>query len=137
VTDRDDQPQEPANEVGYGKPPLHSRFKPGRSGNPRGRPSGKKGIEEFATAVLSRKIWVTADGRRKRMPFELAMMLKFGEKALKGDLKAARMLLDLKGALAVAVGTAASNEVLSREDLAILATAGVLGIVKDEPDVGP
>jgi hypothetical protein len=47
------------------------------------------------------------------------------------------MLLDLKGALAVAVGTAASNEVLSREDLAILATAGVLGIVKDEPDVGP
>lgn len=24
--------------VGYGKPPLHTRFKPGQSGNPRGRP---------------------------------------------------------------------------------------------------
>lgn len=29
-------------EVGYGKPPLASRFKPGRSGNPRGRPRGAK-----------------------------------------------------------------------------------------------
>ena len=29
------------DKVGYGKPPKHSRFQPGRSGNPRGRPKKK------------------------------------------------------------------------------------------------
>ena len=29
-------------EVGYGKPPKHSRFRPGKSGNPKGRPKGSK-----------------------------------------------------------------------------------------------
>lgn len=30
--------------VGYGRPPAHTRFKPGQSGNPKGRPSGKKAM---------------------------------------------------------------------------------------------
>lgn len=29
-------------EVGYCKPPEHTRWKPGQSGNPRGRPKGAK-----------------------------------------------------------------------------------------------
>lgn len=28
------------SKVGYGRPPIHSRFKPGSSGNPNGRPKG-------------------------------------------------------------------------------------------------
>ena len=28
--------------IGYGKPPKESRFQPGQSGNPRGRPRGAK-----------------------------------------------------------------------------------------------
>src|SRR4051794_31141733 len=36
------RPESPSYEVGYGKPPAHSRFKPGRSGNPRGRPRGSR-----------------------------------------------------------------------------------------------
>ena len=35
-------------EVGYGKPPLHSRFKKGQSGNPKGFP---KGGEKLAYAL--------------------------------------------------------------------------------------
>jgi len=34
--------ERPGYDVGYGKPPAHSRFKPGQSGNPRGRPKGVK-----------------------------------------------------------------------------------------------
>lgn len=32
----------PSYEVGYGKPPKHTRFRPGQSGNPMGRPRGAK-----------------------------------------------------------------------------------------------
>ena len=31
-------------EVGYKKPPIHTRFKPGVSGNPKGRPKGTKNL---------------------------------------------------------------------------------------------
>jgi hypothetical protein len=33
------------DEVGYGKPPKHGQFKPGKSGNPRGRPRGAHGLK--------------------------------------------------------------------------------------------
>ena len=34
-----------AEKVGYGRPPLTTRFKPGESGNPRGRPKGSKSLD--------------------------------------------------------------------------------------------
>ena len=39
------------NRVGYRRPPRHSRFQPGQSGNPRGRPRGVKSL-----SVIVRKI---------------------------------------------------------------------------------
>jgi Family of unknown function (DUF5681) len=32
--------------VGYRRPPAHTRFRPGQSGNPKGRPSGKKAVPD-------------------------------------------------------------------------------------------
>ena len=37
----DDPEEEPSYEVGYGKPPQATRFQPGKSGNPKGRPKGE------------------------------------------------------------------------------------------------
>ena len=31
-------------QVGYRKPPVHTRFKPGQSGNPKGRPKGPRNL---------------------------------------------------------------------------------------------
>jgi len=38
----DDRGEKDGYEVGYGKPPRATRFQPGRSGNPRGRPKGSR-----------------------------------------------------------------------------------------------
>ena len=40
-------------EVGYGKPPRKSQFKPGQSGNPKGRPKGRKGFSTILVEELS------------------------------------------------------------------------------------
>ena len=40
----------PPYDVGYGKPPVETRFRKGRSGNPKGR---GKGSRDFATVFMT------------------------------------------------------------------------------------
>jgi hypothetical protein len=55
----------PYFEVGYGKPPTASRFKPGQSGNPKGRKKGVRNIKTFLNEELNRRQWITVDGKRR------------------------------------------------------------------------
>jgi len=131
------QPGEDPNEigaVGYGRPPVHSRFQKGRSGNPRGRPRARRSLECIVGEVLDQKMWVTVDGRRKRVPVEKAILLRLRELALKGDLRAARMLLDLTRGEGETIEPGLVGDLLSQEDLAILAGAGLLGKPKEDDD---
>ena len=41
--------------VGYCRPPAATRFQPGQSGNPSGRPKGAKGSRAIAKRVLMEK----------------------------------------------------------------------------------
>jgi len=80
--------------VGKGRPPQHTRFKKGQSGNP----SGRKKLPDVAQAVarvLEQKISVTQDGVRKKMPGIDALFNKAFAKALTGDLRAAEFLIKL------------------------------------------
>ena len=52
-------------EVGYGKPPRHTRFKKGQSGNPRGRPSGSKNLKTLLNEALNERVVVTEEGGRR------------------------------------------------------------------------
>lgn len=133
---RDQSEPEVAKPVGYGQPPVHSRFQPGRSGNPRGRPAGKRAIEALVHDVLGQKMWVTIDGRRKRVSAEVAILLRLREQALKGDLRAARLLLELKRGSTTGLGPEAAGDSLSHEDLAILASAGIHLPKKEQDDGG-
>ena len=53
--------------VGYKKPPCQTQFKPGRSGNAKGRPKGSKNFATVFADELGAPIEVTEHGRRKRI----------------------------------------------------------------------
>ena len=49
----------------YRKPPMHTRFKKGQSGNPRGRPA--KNLATLLAAALNEKVIVTENGKRRQV----------------------------------------------------------------------
>lgn len=51
-------------EVGKGKPPKKHQFKPGQSGNPKGRPKGSKNVHHILSKVLGEKITITDAGKK-------------------------------------------------------------------------
>lgn len=81
--------------VGYKKPPMHSRFKPGQSGNRTGRPKGAFTAKGLFRKVMTEMLTVTDKGRsRKLTSAELAFMA-LRNKALKGDHKALQTMFEL------------------------------------------
>jgi hypothetical protein len=82
-------------DVGYGRPPRRTRFRPGQSGNPRGRPKGARSTGTIVTGVLNRKVSLTSAGQRRQVALKEAIVLRMAEAALKGDLKAAAALFSL------------------------------------------
>lgn len=61
------------DKVGYKKPPLHSRFQPGRSGNPRGRPKKAASVGFELVVELNRKVTVRENGVEQTMPKAAAL----------------------------------------------------------------
>jgi hypothetical protein len=75
--------------VGYGRPPSHTQFKPGQSGNPKGRPKSSRNLRTIIKAALMAKI-VLREGQGKRSITKLeGVVLRQVESALKGNEKAA------------------------------------------------
>lgn len=81
-----------AETVGYGQPPKESRFKPGRSGNPRGRPRNRYREIPY-DAVLGQMVTLREGGRERRVTAAEAFILKLTQKGLAGDSAAARSSL--------------------------------------------
>ena len=75
-------------EVGYGNPPAHTRFQPGQSGNPKGRPKANKGLSEVVLKEAARRIKVTTPTGDKRITKLEALARTVGDGALRGDPKA-------------------------------------------------
>ena len=73
---------------GYKNPPKHSQFKPGKSGNPRGRPQGSKNLTTIIHCIANETVAVRdKDGPKSIRKIE-AICMQLMNKALSGDLKA-------------------------------------------------
>ena len=85
--------------VGYGRPPTHTRFKPGHSGNPKGRPRGAKNEDTILSEIMNRPIEIREGGRPRKISVLAAILLKFAENALRGDSRSATFLLNRYGSV--------------------------------------
>ncbi|HEY0012111.1 MAG TPA: DUF5681 domain-containing protein [Allosphingosinicella sp.] len=81
--------------VGYGKPPKHSQFQKGESGNPKGRPRASKGLKTELREELSELVSVTIDGKTRRVSKRRLVIKALAAKAAKGNVPAADKLLSL------------------------------------------
>lgn len=126
--DRSPPPAEPGEEtdpsyrVGYGQPPLHTRFQPGRSGNPRGRPRARKNLASMAKEVLQQPVAVVVNGRRRTVPALQAALQKLLARALRdGDPRALSAILALADRAGLADAIAPEGgEGLSAEEREVL-----------------
>lgn len=88
--------------VGRDRPPVHTRFKPGQSGNPRGRPRGTFDFRKALIKVVTLPLNVTENGReRKSCRAEIGLM-QLANKAASGDYKSMALLFKYLGSMAVA-----------------------------------
>ena len=84
-----------SNEICYGKPPKHTQFRKGQSGNPKGRPKGSKNITALIRKVLEEKVIVKGpDGTHSISKFEAALTQQ-ANKAASGDPNAFRVVFRL------------------------------------------
>jgi hypothetical protein len=81
--------------VGYGKPPLGSRFKPGRSGNAKGRPKGRKNFDTMLQEILNEPVTIREGDTVRRVPRMEAVSRAFILSAMKGNPKAYTTLVDI------------------------------------------
>lgn len=107
-------------EAGYKKPPTHTRFKKGQSGNPNGRPKGTKNLKTELMEELQELILVSEGGSRRTVSKQRAMLKSLTAKAVQGDARAATILVNLVLRLIQQDEDTGAADDLSEEDLAIL-----------------
>lgn len=79
--------------VGYGRPPKSTQFKPGQSGNPKGRTKGHKNFNTLLRQTLSQQVEVVKSGTKHKMSKNEILIEMLVNKALQGDMRAINILL--------------------------------------------
>lgn len=115
-------------EVGYKKPPKDTRFKPGRSGNPRGRAKGSKNLATLVERELDSKVRLREGSKARTVSKREVVAKQLVKKAAEGHDRAILTLLKLTERLAAELDALKANDdrpishqALAEEDRAILA----------------
>lgn len=88
-------PAEQPYEVGYGRPPKHAQFQPGRSGNPNGRPKGAKSPFTLLREELQSKVTLRENGRVTTVTKLEAIMKRVVADTLSGKASQTKLLFAL------------------------------------------
>jgi Family of unknown function (DUF5681) len=110
--------------VGYGKPPKPSRFKPGSSGNVKGRPKGSKNLKTLIRRAMTATISIREGSSSRRVSKIEGIVLRQIQSALKGDDRSAMAVIKMAtqmGFLDDPDGNSAEATALSASDERILA----------------
>jgi hypothetical protein len=107
--------------VGYKSAPRHSRFQPGRSGNPRGRQKAVRNLGSDVKRTLEVPVRLNEQGKARLVSTQEAALRRLREMALKGDARSLDRLLGLaqifnNGAALESLG----DKAVAAEDQAIL-----------------
>lgn len=94
--------------VGYCRPPRRAQFRPGQSGNPQGRPKGIKSLKQLVSRELDRRVFLTEDGRRRRVSKREILAKQITKDALSGNVKARETVFGLDQEVVETMGQVAS-----------------------------
>ncbi len=107
-------------EVGYKRPPKHTRFKPGWSGNPAGRSKGRKNFKTELLDEMHEQIIVREGGTRRTVSKQRAMLKSLTAKAMQGDTRAAAIIVNMVHRFVEQEDEPTEGRDLSAADTAIL-----------------
>jgi hypothetical protein len=82
--------------VGYKRPPKATQFKPGKTGNARGRPKRSRKLDVDLVEMLSQVMTVREDGKTRRISRQAAILRRLLSQALQGDEKAIKFILSMR-----------------------------------------
>jgi hypothetical protein len=74
--------------VGYRRPPIATRFKPGQSGNPKGRARGSVNLQTMFNKILNERVTVREGSRLRKVSKAEAILRGIVVNAMKGDPRA-------------------------------------------------
>jgi Family of unknown function (DUF5681) len=111
--------------VGYCRPPVHSRFKPGQSGNPKGRAKGSLNLRTILKQVSNEQILIREGDRPRRMSRMEALVRTTYTRAFKGDPKALASLILLWRQIGLTESDETTTELLQGPEYAAI-VAGFL-----------
>ena len=107
--------------VGYGRPPLRTRFQKGKSGNPKGRQKGCKNLSNLMERVLDETVTIKENGSQKIITKREAFLKQLVNKAASGDLRSIQLAINYLQQLESRAEPSISNsERLGEEDEAVI-----------------
>ena len=125
-------------EVGYGRPPIATRFQPGGVGNPKGRPKREKAIGQIIAETLKTRVVIEENGRSKTVSALEVIIRNLTHAAARRDPAAIKILFMLLGRYGDSAETNLDPTDFATEDRSIiedfLARERAAGI-SPEPDV--
>ena len=93
-TEENEPTSEPIYDVGFKRPPKHTQFQPGQSGNSKGRPKGSRNFNTVIEQELNALVSISERGQVKQVRKKEIIAKQVVNKAAAGDLKATGMLLN-------------------------------------------